>query len=60
MTTYAWHVHHDRLVEPLTEPIETRIAYIKANKPDAERGLRLRLLRVVKDQKAVASAWAAY
>ena len=45
--TYAWHVHHDILVEPLTEPIETRIAYIKASKPRSERATRLRLLKPV-------------
>lgn len=26
---FAWHVHHGVLVEPLLEPIEERIAYIK-------------------------------
>ena len=50
MTTFAWHVHHDRLVEPLTEPIENRIAFIKANKPRHEQATRLRLLRVVKGE----------
>ena len=29
---WYWHVHHDILVEPLTEPIENRIAFIKKNK----------------------------
>ena len=57
---YAWHVHHDVLVERLTEPIESRIAYIKAHKPVKEQALRLRLLQVVKDQKAVVEADKAY
>ena len=47
-TVYAWHVHHDNLVEPLTEPIKNRIAYIKANKPRVEIETRLRLLKVVR------------
>lgn len=57
---WAWHVHHETLVELLREPIENRIAYIKSNKPKSEQATRLRLLRVVKDQKAIAPAQAAY
>ena len=30
---WYWHVHHDQLGEPLTEPIETRIAYVLSTKP---------------------------
>ena len=45
---YAWHIHHDRLIEQLTEPIKDRIAYIKASKPPAEHELRLRLLKEVR------------
>ena len=47
MTTrkYAWHVHHETLIEPLTEPIKNRIRFIKANKPDDEIETRLRLMR---------------
>jgi len=45
---FAWHVHHNVLVEPLTEPIEDRIAYIKDEKPPKEVPLRLKLLKVVK------------
>ena len=58
----AWHVHHDRLVEFLTEPIETRKTYIRREKPKNEQALRLRLLRVVKGRLpvAVAQAWQAY
>ena len=47
MTQFAWHVHHDGLLEPLTEPIENRIVYIKAKKPKNEQALRLRLLKTV-------------
>ena len=44
----AWHVHHDNLVEVLTEPLSVRIAYIKAEKPYSEIALRLRLLKIVR------------
>ena len=45
---YAWHVHHEKLWEVLTEPIKNRIAYIKENKPPAEQATRLRLLKLIK------------
>ena len=69
MTTFAWHVHHETLIEPLTEPIENRIAYIKQAKPASEVELRLRLLKPVqgelpaaldKARAALDKAWAAY
>src|SRR3990172_2550455 len=44
----AWHVHHDILVERLTEPLENRIAYIKQRKPADEQELRLRFLQPVR------------
>ena len=44
----AWHIHHGILWEPLTEPIENRIAYIKSNKPTHEQATRLRLLKKIK------------
>jgi len=53
---YAWHVHHERLVEVLTEPIQARIEYIRRQKPESEVATRLRLLRLVGDQEAVAAA----
>ena len=68
MTTFAWHVHHETLIEPLTEPIENRIAYIKQAKPASEVELRLRLLKPVqgelpaaldKARAALDKAWAA-
>jgi hypothetical protein len=46
--TFYWHIHHDRLVEPATEPIENRIAFIKKNKSAEEVETRLRLLKPVK------------
>jgi len=47
MKAYAWHVHHDALLELLTEPLEVRAAYIRDYKPSNEHGLRLRLLHPV-------------
>ena len=45
---FAWHVHHDRLMEVLTEPLENRTAFIESNKPKKEVALRLRLIKVVR------------
>ena len=41
---WAWLVHHEKLFEPLTDPLEDRIRYIIENKTD-NVALRLRLLR---------------
>ena len=59
---WYWHVHHDILVEPLTEPIENRIAFIKANKPKEEVETRLRLLKPIKALLPVdvVKTWEAY
>ena len=46
-TDYWWHIHHQELVEYLTEPIRARINYIKQNKPKNEIELRLKLLKPV-------------
>ena len=43
-----WHIHHDQLVENLTEPLKNRIDYIKKEKPEDEIELRLKLLKKVK------------
>ena len=43
-----WHIHHQQLAEPLTEPLKNRIAYIKKDKPKDEIKLRLKLLKKVK------------
>jgi hypothetical protein len=66
---FYWHIHHDILVELLTEPLENRVKYIKENKPKNEVGLRLKLLKpvkgklpneVIKTTKACDKAWKAY
>ena len=59
---FAWHVHHNVLIEPLTKPIENRIKYIKKFKPKNEIELRLKLLKVVKGKlpKEFVEAWQKY
>ena len=59
---FAWHVHHDTLVEPLTEPLPERQAFIRQHKPTNEIDLRLRLLQLVQGQlpAAVKRAGATY
>ena len=44
-TKFYWHIHHDQLLEPLTEPLKNRIKFIKKNKPKHEIKLRLKLLK---------------
>jgi len=46
-TDFWWHIHHEVLVESLTEPLRARINYIKKNKPKDEIELRLKLLTPV-------------
>ena len=43
-----WHIHHDVLVEVITEPIKRRKDYIRKDKPKEEIATRLRLLKKVK------------
>src|SRR3989304_8217871 len=66
---FAWHCHHNRLMEPLTEPISVRRKFIRENKPKEEVPLRLRLLKEVKGKlprevirtgEAYFKAWEAY
>ena len=66
---WVWHCHHDILLEPLTEPLKNRIAYIKKSKPENELKLRLKLLKLVKGKlpkrfieagKACNETWKAY
>lgn len=52
MVTWVMHCHHEVLFEPLRGPIETRVVYIKAFKPEHERKTRLRLMRVLSDAEA--------
>ena len=47
MADFWWHIHHEKLVEQLTEPIRARINYIKKEKPEDEVKLRLKLLKPV-------------
>ena len=56
---WVWFCHHGVVAEQLTEPAETRIAYILSDKTDEEQAIRLRWFRPVKS-KAVAPADAAY
>ena len=44
---FFWHIHHERLLEVATEPIENRIEFIRKNKPSHEVETRLRLLKRV-------------
>lgn len=44
---FAWHVHHDMLLEPLVEPIANRVDWIILNKPAREIPIRLEWLRPV-------------
>lgn len=64
MTRIKWyrHIHHNILVEPLTEPIENRIEFIREQKPAGEIELRLRLMKPVRGKlpKAVIKAYAAW
>ena len=62
MTKYYWHIHHDRLLEVATEPIQNRIEYIKKEKPKEEIELRFKLLKQVKGKLPVSvdKAWKAF
>jgi len=44
---FVWHVHHDTLMEPLTEPIAERVKFILETKPSCEIETRLRWLAPV-------------
>lgn len=61
-TKFYWHIHHDILCEPLTEPLKNRIKYIKKYKPEEEQELRLKLIKPVKGKlpKRVIKAWKAH
>lgn len=45
---FYWHIHHEVLLEPLTEPLKNRIDYIKENKPEEEQVLRLKIIEIKK------------
>jgi len=66
---FCWHIHHGVLIEPLTEPLRTKIKYIKENKSKDEIELSLKLLKPVKGKlpqklieagKAYIESWPAY
>ena len=44
----VWHIHHDTLCEPLTQPFETRVSYILSQKLAIEVPTRLRLMKPVR------------
>ena len=69
MTDWYWHIHHEVLCEPLTEPLANRLYYIRTEKPKSEVETRLRLIapvtvplpaELVKARAAYVKAWAAY
>ncbi len=45
-TGFAFHCHHDTLVEWVTD-YDERVKYIKENKPESEQELRLRLFKMI-------------
>jgi len=47
---FAFHCHHDALVEWVTD-YEGRVAYIKSQKPLREQGLRLKLFKMIPDDR---------
>src|SRR3990167_1775890 len=53
---YYWHLHHDILLESLTEPLKNRINFIKKEKPKNEIKLRLKLFRPFKGKLPVKTA----
>ena len=68
--TLYWHIHHEILLEDTTD-IQERIDYIRANKPEKEIPLRLKLMTKVqhpeklpasfrKALEALIKAWEAY
>ena len=61
--TLYWHIHHEILLEKTTD-IQERIDYIRANKPEKEIPLRLKLMTPVLHPEKLSSsfrkAWEAY
>ena len=62
-STLYWHIHHEILLEETTD-IQERIDYIRANKPEKEIPLRLKLMTPVLHPEKLPSsfrkAWEAY
>jgi len=44
---WYWHIHHEIICEPLTEPLQNRLDYIREHKPKREVETRLRLIAPV-------------
>ena len=67
MKGLAFHCHHDTLVEYVHD-YDEMVGYIKNNKPENERELRLRLFKMIPDELVpgkrdwakVVKAWDAY
>ena len=61
--TLYWHIHHEILLEETTD-IQERIDYIRANKPEKEIPLRLKLMTKVQHPEKLPTrfrkAWEAY
>lgn len=62
--THGWHIHHEVLLESLTQPIEERIRFILDEKARYETEeqivLRLQLMRPATLNEAIASAYEAW
>jgi hypothetical protein len=59
---FAFHVHHDQLVEFCTD-YDERERYIKENKPEKERELRLKFFKLIPEDRLppkLVEAWKAY
>jgi hypothetical protein len=61
--TLWWCIHHQLMIEPLMEPARTRAAYIRSDKPEHEREVRLQAMRPVRGRLPVTlvragAAWA--
>ena len=59
---FAFHVHHNQLVELCTD-YDERVRYIKATKPEAEQELRLRLFKLIPEDRLpqpLIKVWTAY
>jgi hypothetical protein len=57
---WGWHIHHEVLAEERVNAIEDRISYILSGKGVSEQALRLRLLRPVLNDAAMAESRKAY
>ena len=49
-TGFAFHCHHDTLFEYVTD-YDERVRYIKEDKPEREQELRLKLFKIIPDDR---------